>query len=263
MRIPKKIQISLISILIIVWILLIFVLLDTLGYKINIQKSGITILSPKTHVDTSQQNIFNSTSDQNTETTTTPHSQQPVSNTSTQTPIANTTRQWANKVSITRNIEYYTISGSTLYDIVESLNSNGPKGYSPNADAVVSAHAATEPTFVPMIDCNGNYEVDLAITYTYPKWNRPPNATNEAINAFNQYLVNLEKHERGHEDLAVWAADDIVKMIKNVDTSLPCEQQRRIVEVKAAEIVDKHYLKQYEYDRVTQHGATQGAYLYY
>jgi len=265
MKIPKHLHIPVVIILIIFWFLVVLGGMSLLGYSVNISNGSIHIVTVNSENSKNTVNLpipENVSNDSRASKTSFKQENTAAPETVNQ-PATQQTSTLSNGVSISRNIKYYPIYGRTLYEITDSLNTNGPKAYSPVEGGAISAHASTEPGFYPNIDCKGNFEVGLNITYTYPKWDRPTNATNEAILAFNSYLVNLEIHERGHEKLAAQAADEIIRMIKNIDTQIPCAEQNRIVRVSGGKIVDEHYAKQYEYDSVTQHGLTQGAYLYY
>jgi len=75
---------------------------------------------------------------------------------------------------------------------------------------------------------------------------------------FNQYVAELQRHETGHYTIAVQASNAIIFQLGRLaadDCSLIEEQANQL----ALAIIDEHVAKEKEYDRVTRHGADQGA----
>lgn len=86
----------------------------------------------------------------------------------------------------------------------------------------------------------------------------------EVYNAFKKFLTNLKAHENSHIDIAKKAAIEIknLKFDKFIVKS-DCQLTGKEFNDKANEIINKYANEEIDMDRITNHGASNGANLYY
>lgn len=79
---------------------------------------------------------------------------------------------------------------------------------------------------------------------------------------FDRYWLNLLSHEHGHLNFGVLAANDIEKLLQNNASNSSCSALGQHYNEQAKLIVTQYGLQDDAYDERTQHGKTQGAYIY-
>jgi predicted secreted Zn-dependent protease len=108
---------------------------------------------------------------------------------------------------------------------------------------------------------SGPVSVDLAVTFTLPRWDAPADAPAELVERWDRYVAALSHHEEGHRDIAVDAANEIAGTIEAVPAHATCRQFERAADTAARSVVERYRGLQIAYDDATGHGATQGAVL--
>jgi predicted secreted Zn-dependent protease len=109
--------------------------------------------------------------------------------------------------------------------------------------------------------------VSLDVTLTFPRWTPPESAAphrpsvpvGELQEQWRAYLAALEVHEQGHEKLAAQAADEIVTALSSLPLYPSCAELERAADEAGERILEHYRQLELEYDRETEHGATQGA----
>jgi predicted secreted Zn-dependent protease len=104
-----------------------------------------------------------------------------------------------------------------------------------------------------------NFSTATTITITLPKWIAPTNTPADVRAAWAKYVAALEVHEAGHADLAIAAAEEMHKRVKEISSDLDCNTLRTTVQNECQAALDSHRAQERDYDRKTRHGATQGA----
>lgn len=98
---------------------------------------------------------------------------------------------------------------------------------------------------------------NLGVTYsaivTLPRWLNHSDAPTNIANGWVDFIVALEKHERGHVQIV---ADNVAALAATMRSSRATENKMR--ELFAAEIARIDRMQQ-DYDAATDHGAKQGA----
>jgi predicted secreted Zn-dependent protease len=165
-------------------------------------------------------------------------------------------------VRLTSETEYYPVEGSSLRALLTSLRERGP------SDGHGTWAANTAWVFrwsykpVSGAECRvGSASVELALTYTYPQWTAPVDASPAVVAAWEGYLARVELHEHGHRDIAEAAAADLVKALEALPAQSSCDALAATARSTAGQILTRHADDQRAYDLETGHGATQGAVL--
>lgn len=72
-------------------------------------------------------------------------------------------------------------------------------------------------------------------------------------------MTALQLHEDGHKDHGVAAAQEVLSTITNLPAYPSCPELETAANTAGKSVIERYNQKDIEYDRVTQHGATQGA----
>ena len=105
----------------------------------------------------------------------------------------------------------------------------------------------------------GPVSVELVVTYTLPRWDVAADAPAELVERWDRYVAALTRHEDGHRDIAVDAANAIVGAIEALPAHATCRRLERAADTAARDLVERYRGLQIAYDHSTGHGTTQGA----
>ena len=97
------------------------------------------------------------------------------------------------------------------------------------------------------------------ITLTLPKWTATAQVPPALGQRWTNYLHALNKHEEGHKQFAHATAAEIRKRVKALKPEPTCDALSASINSTAENVVKEFRRKETDYDRTTDHGATQGA----
>jgi predicted secreted Zn-dependent protease len=106
-----------------------------------------------------------------------------------------------------------------------------------------------------------SFTTRTAITNTLPRWLPPTNAPPDLKNAWARFATALGQHEAGHSRLALAALAEMHRQVKALGEDLDCDALRKKINEVAQRTLDDFRKRDEEYDRITDHGGTQGAWL--
>lgn len=158
---------------------------------------------------------------------------------------------------------YYPIEGRTASELRSQMAAYGPpdqlegRRYDANVVWAINwsfRHATSQG------QCKlQSAKTHVKVTYTLPKWKTPINVERSLIADWNQYLAALQAHEDGHKNHGIGAARGILQALNQLPPSPTCEALEAKAQATARAVIKAHNQKDLDYDRVTQHGYTQGA----
>jgi predicted secreted Zn-dependent protease len=163
-------------------------------------------------------------------------------------------------VGITERLERYAISGSTPSDLRREMNS---KGFRDNGGQIFDGYTRWDITWRYRYNNFGNacaivsVATRVTVTITLPKWDGEITADNDTRSQWSRYLAALELHERGHRQLAIDAAKEIDRVISGMNGK--CSTLEARANGAGDAILNRYRQLQLDYDRDTNHDATQGA----
>lgn len=102
-------------------------------------------------------------------------------------------------------------------------------------------------------------DVSVEIEYTLPKWVTQFMGGKETRIKWLKYIDALKKHEHGHGDIGISAANDIEKALLRLGSNPSCRALGEEANAIGYRILDNYGKREVEYDRSTGHGRTQGA----
>jgi len=165
--------------------------------------------------------------------------------------------------NVVRKTNYYAMTGSSIRHIQESLRQARPWNDKSRHDGATEWHVQWHANFGSgggECYCN-NFVTSTTILITLPRWIAPTNTPATVRETWVKYLRALEQHEAGHADMAIAAAAEMHKRIKEIGSLEDCEALRKKVQTECQAILDSYRAREKEYDEQTRHGATQGATL--
>ncbi len=99
----------------------------------------------------------------------------------------------------------------------------------------------------------------LAVVMRLPRWDDEADAPPDLRQRWQRYLEALRLHEEGHRDNGVAATSEVQAKLGVLPPRPDCGGFDAEARNVASEIVARYVERDREYDRVTEHGRTQGA----
>jgi predicted secreted Zn-dependent protease len=163
---------------------------------------------------------------------------------------------------IRRHVGYYEITGTTPAGLRASLDAAGPKGtdgerWDGYTSWEVDWHFRLREE--PGACAVAEVDTELRIVVTLPRWEPPPDANRKLVRRWRKYLRGLEHHEAGHEEIARDTAAVIRRHGANLEPNPSCAELRKAGDAAAGKAIVAARQEDSDYDRVTRHGAKQGA----
>lgn len=165
---------------------------------------------------------------------------------------------------VRESTRHYTLRGATIEQLERQIGMRGvphPSGL--RMAAGTSWYVEWTYPYSKAFGVCGTGPITTTITITtrLPKWNPPPDVSNEMIARWNAYLAALQLHEKGHRDIGVQAARAVAKQLATLAPQRSCEQMEQVADVEAERVIAEARSVELRYDQSTNHGATQGARL--
>lgn len=156
----------------------------------------------------------------------------------------------------------YSVSGLSSHELKEQMKKVGP-----GVESKVSGDARTKWkvswkygfTQLPGGCRIHNVATSVQVTYIMPRWKNSADGSPELRERWQKYLTALQKHEDGHKDHGVDAAEEIETEIAGLKPMRSCIEVERAANSIANGIIEKYSRKDLYYDILTIHGTTQGA----
>lgn len=164
--------------------------------------------------------------------------------------------------AVTEKYEYYDITGSHESELRRQMSVSGIKWDDGKTyDALTTWNVKWNYNYACANDgCKaGSFRTSVDITFRYPRWLRPPDASAELIAKWDRYMANLIVHENGHRDMAVQQTADLAVAVSQLPPAPSRAELDRLIETLASERMAKMNADEKQYDVTTIHGATQGA----
>ena len=157
---------------------------------------------------------------------------------------------------------YYYVNGRTASEIRNDINRNTPFGrgskkYDAHTDWHVNWHFRWNKS-------GGLCRITkvwtrVNVQYTLPKLNDSAALPRPLQQKWNTYYEALIRHEEGHGNIGVRAANEVENEIRNMPAQPNCRQLEIDANRLGNEIIDKYHELEKEYDRKTNHGMKDGA----
>lgn len=159
--------------------------------------------------------------------------------------------------------KYYPIRGRTDTELRSQMSQKGPldalEGRRYDAYTAWTVNWSYRYKSVGKQCTIASVQTKVGITFTLPKW-QPASGTPRSLKAeWKQYLAALQTHEDGHKYHGIAAGQDVIRTLSRFPSAASCSTLGTTANQAAQQIIQRYNQKDIEYDRLTQHGFTQGA----
>ena len=157
---------------------------------------------------------------------------------------------------------YYAVAPTSLHDILSSLNSATPvwengEPFHAYTDSFVQRgfRWKTKNGYCSIFNVN----VTVDITFTLPKLGAGPSAVK---NIWHNWYPNVLRHENNHKGHAIAIAKDIERGIASLPKEKNCDSLERNANTLGYRLLERLRQLDKSYDQRTNHGETEGAWVY-
>jgi predicted secreted Zn-dependent protease len=163
---------------------------------------------------------------------------------------------------VTEKYEYYEVCGICEKDLQCDLKQkcitlNDGKKY----DSITSWKVKWDYGYNNVAStCKADsFTVNLEVIFRLPKWVRTDEAPKDLVDKWDTFMRNLLTHEKGHRDLAIAAAAELVRAVAELPPAPTCAELDKNVQDMSHMSMKRLNEEQNQYDVTTNHGQTQGA----
>jgi predicted secreted Zn-dependent protease len=162
-------------------------------------------------------------------------------------------------LTVVERTEYYDVAGSTEHELRADIDRRRPKdSESVRRDAVAKWDIQWKYRYATASDgcAVASLTTTVEVVTIFPRWsNRQSGAVAQR---WDKWIAALEVHETEHTQIALAAAQVIHERLSAVEAARTCPLLEESINSKGLALLDQLRNDNAEYDRRTQHGATQG-----
>ncbi len=165
-------------------------------------------------------------------------------------------------VTLSDQVEHYDISGSTPADLRREMSAKGPQGAGGRRfDGYTRWHVSWRYQYSNKTGgcAIASVTTSAKVTITLPRWTNEGSAGGSTRQQWARYLATLEEHEQGHRRNGIDAANEVDRAIAAMPPAGSCDALGANANALGMSILQKYNQRDLDYDRDTNHGATQGA----
>jgi predicted secreted Zn-dependent protease len=156
-------------------------------------------------------------------------------------------------VSFSLAEEMYDVTGANSAELSNAMQKDGPKNFWAYTNWSISWSHTTEA------DGNGvcklkDAAISLNVKMTLPRWANAPEPSDARRRSWDEMIAALRKHEQGHANNGVRAANAVSSAILAAPAQTSCEALDGVIDKTSKEIVKAYRKADKDYDRVTNHG---------
>ena len=163
--------------------------------------------------------------------------------------------------SISVKHSFYPVSGNTAGDLKEQMKRNGPGASKVWGDARTKWQVNWSYGLLPVPGGCRVHKVatSVHVTFTMPRWTTPAAGSPELREQWDKFMKALQRHEDGHKEHGIHAAQEIESGIAGLRPMRSCGEVQNAANTFADNIIEKYKRRDLYYDVLTLHGTTQGA----
>ncbi len=164
----------------------------------------------------------------------------------------------AGDVATVVRTDCYEVSGTNAATLMSSMKQRRPGTY--DASTAWRVDGIYESTINSTECVLRSFRTKLYIRYTFPKWVGLDRADKSLQEEWRRYLAATILHERGHADLGLAAAKEMVRAINSGTwRGASSNELKAQIDQACQDILKEFKAKEAAYDEETDHGRTQGA----
>jgi predicted secreted Zn-dependent protease len=159
--------------------------------------------------------------------------------------------------------DYYDIEGRTASELRQQMNRKGVRWTNGNIyDAYTGWNVKWNYRYRLTDDnsCSiGSVNTTLSVEFRLPRWENYDRGPAALKKRWDAYMQALRRHENGHKDIGLQAANEIERSIAELDPDVTCDAVTETANQLGRRILSEYAAKERAYDAQTNFGETQGA----
>ena len=165
-------------------------------------------------------------------------------------------------VEVNEASEQYAIRGKTAHDLRQEMRAKGPPGAGGRR---FDGYTKWDVDWRYWYRQRGGMctidrvQIKVKITTTLPVWQNEQDADDQTRTRWHRYREALVRHEDGHRQHGLAAARDVDRTLKALAAEKSCDALGAKANESAKAIIGGYNQRDLDYDRDTNHGATQNA----
>jgi predicted secreted Zn-dependent protease len=167
--------------------------------------------------------------------------------------------------TVTWKTEYYRISGKTASELIDQMQRLGPTDRQDGRRVWVNTawsyrvHWGYRQTSAGC--AAGDVSAAVGIAYLYPLWVDEASGDADARDAWKKFIAAAKVHEPRHAENGIAAAEQAEAAVKAIAPQPTCDLFDKAAGTDIDTVTRRANEADGEYDRATEHGATQGMVL--
>ena len=147
----------------------------------------------------------------------------------------------------------YDVAGANANELSQAMQKDGPRNFWAYTDWAISWSHATEADSSGVCKLKDSL-VSATIQLTLPRWANAPDASDARRQSWDAMIAALRKHEQGHANNGIRAANAVAASISVVPAQTTCEALEELIDETSKDVVKGYRKADKDYDRVTGHG---------
>lgn len=152
---------------------------------------------------------------------------------------------------------YYSVYGKNADDLISEFTNKGHDGFAGYTywEIKTNYHYESDNKSCRLTD----YNVDLIISYTMPKWKDKSGANRKLQKKWDKWYKSLLAHEKTHGSHGEKAYKELKRQFSSQSSKKNCKKLERTINSFTNKIINKYLKEDKLYDKRTNHGETEGA----
>ena len=157
-------------------------------------------------------------------------------------------------IKVTLRCEYFPVYGLLPEHLGGQISLFGPmvvkQGIGRRANATTAYRIGWQGSFGEKSGGCGlvSSEALVRLTYTYPRWEAPANASKETVEKWRSFLELLKKHEEGHGSIAVRTGGEVLDALKKLSPERTCQGARAAATLASDGVIERGKKEQAAFD---------------
>lgn len=160
----------------------------------------------------------------------------------------------ARGIKVTLRCEYFPVYGLLPEHLGGQISLFGPlvvkQGIGRRANATTAYRIGWQGSFGEKSGGCGlvSSEALVQLTYTYPRWETPANASKETVEKWRSFLDLLKRHEEGHGAIAVRTGGEVLDALKKLTLDRTCKAAKESASLSAESVIERGKKEQAAFD---------------
>ena len=158
-------------------------------------------------------------------------------------------------IMVTLHCEYFPVYGLLPEHLGGQISLFGPmvvkQGIGRRANATTAYRIGWQGSFGEKSGGCGlvSSEALVELTYTYPRWETPANASKETVEKWRSFLELLKRHEEGHGAIAVQTGREVLDALKKLSPERTCQGARAAATLASDAVIERGKKEQAAFDQ--------------